>query len=341
MKHLLLILLGILAFPQVFSQWKIIEKNEINPILTNKNSHASSIIELKNGHLMTTWFEGTHEGNIDVAIYISIYSKGKWQKAEKVATGIDENGQKFPCWNPVLFQNSKGKIFILYKIGPNPREWWGMKISSADNGKTWSKPEKLPDGFLGAVKNKPLLLKNNTVLHGSSTESKDEKIWNVHFEISDENLDHWKKIEIDNGNFGIIQPSLIQHPDGRIQALMRSRQNKIISVFSNDQGKSWSLPLPLDIPNPNSAMDAIRLSDGTFLMVYNPLEAGKNWWEGRNILKLAASKDGLNWTDILTLENHEKGEFSYPAIILSKSGKIHISYTNNRKNILHLVLQKL
>ncbi len=77
---------------------------------------------------------------------------------------------------------------------------------------------------------------------------------------------------------------------------------------------------PINLPNPNSGIDAVTLQNGSFLLVYNPLPSGKKWSNGRNILKLAHSTDGVNWTDIYTLENQEKGEFSYPAIIQSSDG---------------------
>jgi alpha-L-fucosidase len=71
-------------------------------------------------------------------------------------------------------------------------------------------------------------------------------------------------------------------------------------------------------------------------LVYNPTVKGKN---GRSKLFVALSKTGEDWQEVLSLENEKKGEFSYPAVIESSDGKIHISYTHNRRNIKHVVLE--
>jgi predicted neuraminidase len=99
------------------------------------------------------------------------------------ANGVVNDTLRFPSWNPVLFQPSKGKLFLFYKVGPNPREWWGMVKTSNNGGKTWSKGSKLPDGILGPIKNKPVQLSDGTILSPSSIEEKNER-WKVHIEKS-------------------------------------------------------------------------------------------------------------------------------------------------------------
>ena len=42
-------------------------------------------------------------------------------------------------------------------------------MTSTDDGKTWSKPQRLPDGILGPIKNKPVQLEDGGILCGSST----------------------------------------------------------------------------------------------------------------------------------------------------------------------------
>ncbi|MNT72318.1 hypothetical protein D3C72_2109040 [compost metagenome] len=76
------------------------------------------------------------------------------------------------------------------------------------------------------------------------------------------------------------------------------------------------------------------------MIVYNPDLAGKDWWEGRTKLRVALSKDGLKWRDVLILEDGQNGdEYSYPTIIQDPQGLIHITYTWNRKSIKHIVLK--
>lgn len=321
------------------AQVKVLQSGFIFDEAPFKACHASTLVELSNHQLMSAWFAGSNEGNKDVCIWIATKQGKKWSKPRMVADGVQNDTLRYPCWNPVLFKAKNGLLFLHYKVGPNPRTWWAEVKTSKDNGQTWSKAKKLPEGFLGPIKNKPIQLKNGAILYPSSTESLDEKTWHIHLEKSDQNGGNLKKIAIDCGNFGVIQPSILQYPDGRLQLLCRSRQNVIVSSWSTDQGQTWSKLEALNLPNPNSGTDAVSLKNNLQLLVYNPLNAGKDWWEGRSVLKLASSTNGLDWKDIYTLENHQQGEYSYPSIIQSSDGTIHISYTSERKKIKYLQLK--
>jgi predicted neuraminidase len=106
-----------------------------------------------------------------------------------------------------------------------------------------------------------------------------------------------------------------------------------VSLWSKDGGIKWSKPDTISLFNPNSGTDAVTLTNGWQLIVYNPTEKTKNNWGGpRSPLHVAASKDGMKWKDILVLEN-VPGEYSYPAVIQSKDGNVQITYTWNRKKI--------
>ncbi|MFZ6025636.1 MAG: exo-alpha-sialidase [Bacteroidota bacterium] len=139
--------------------------------------------------------------------------------------------------------------------------------------------------------------------------------------------------------FGIIQPTLLRYKDNCIQALFRSRQNMIVQSWSTDGGEHWTVAEAMRLPNPNSGIDAVSLHNGTQLLVYNPLKSGANWWEGRSVLKIASSTDGVNWKDVYTLEDHKEEEYSYLAIIVDKSDTIHIVYTAKRNSIRYVRLK--
>ncbi len=301
--------------------------------------HASSIVQLADQHLMATWFGGTAEGKPDVTIWLSEYQKGKWSTPKQMADGIIDANKRYPCWNPVLFKTKEGKLMLYYKVGPNPREWWGLVRTSTDNGKTWSASEKLPDGILGPIKNKSVQLANGDILHPTSTESVTGNIWHVHLEKTDKDGKNWQKISINNGDFGAIQPSILTYPGGKMQMLCRSRQNVVVQTWSEDGGKTWSPMSATNLPNPNSGTDAVTLKNGTQILIYNPLIRGKDWSNGRNKLRVAASKNGTDWQDIYTLEDEGKGEFSYPAVIQTTDGLVHITYTHERKKVKHVVLK--
>jgi predicted neuraminidase len=120
--------------------------------------HASTIVETTSGALAAAWFGGTKERHPDVGIWFTREENRRWLPAVEVATGVQPTGPRVPTWNPVLFQAPRGPLLLFYKVGPSPSKWWGLVISSNDGGRTWSEPRRLPDGILGPVKNKPVVL---------------------------------------------------------------------------------------------------------------------------------------------------------------------------------------
>jgi predicted neuraminidase len=307
-------------------------------------SHASTLVESRDGALLAAWFGGEHEGASDVGIWLARRDAEGWLPPRRVADGMQNNGMQDnggpqPTWNPVLFQPMQGPLQLYYKAGPNPRQWWGMLTVSSDDGAHWSVPRRLADGILGPVKNKPLQLPNGRILAPSSSED-EAGGWRAHIETSDDNGLHWQRgVALnDPAHIGAIQPSLLRHRDGCLQALGRSKQNRVFSVFSGDDGASWGAMTLLDIENPNAGTDALMLHDGRALLVYNPAPAGKDWWEGRGVLAVALSDEGVRWRRALTLEDSPKDEFSYPAVIQTRDGLVHISYTWKRRHIKHVVL---
>lgn len=293
--------------------------------------HASTIVETEDSFL-AAWFGGTREGDKDVCIYTSAKEdEDRWGIPVKVADGIVNDTLQYPCWNPVLYKRDNGDIILYYKIGPNPREWWGMYKISIDDGKSWSEPIKIPDNMLGPIKNKPVRLSDGTMMYPTSIETME--MWNIYVETSDQDLKNWRKIAIDNNNFNAIQPTILLHKNNRIQMLCRSKEKKILETWSKDMGETWTSVTATSLPNNNSGIDAVTCSNGLHLLVYNPIT------KGRNKLSLAGSYDGKIWEDLMILENQTEGEFSYPAIIQSRDGTIHITYTYNRNTIKYVHLK--
>lgn len=290
--------------------------------------HASTIASTKEG-LIAAWFGGTAEKNPDVGIWISRFINGKWTKPLEVADGI-RDGKRYPCWNPV-FYNAGNELLLFYKVGPSPSEWWGELIFSDDDGLSWSASKKLPENILGPIKNKPVRLGNGILLCPSSTENNG---WRIHMEMTPDNGITWERTQaLNDQSLSAIQPSILIHPGGKLQSVCRTKQGKIYTSWSDDNGLSWTKLVALDLPNPNSGIDAVTLEDGRHVMVYNHTP------KGRNVLNVAVSSDGKNWEAVTLLENDaENTEYSYPAVIQLPDGKIHITYTWNRKLIKHVIL---
>jgi len=293
--------------------------------------HASTIVEARRG-LLAAWFGGTDEGVTDVAIYLARLDAGKWSRPMKVFDGVQPDGQRFPCWNPVLYRPATGPILLFAKVGPSPSRWWGVLSTSGDDGATWSNPRRLPDGILGPIKNKPVALSDGSLLCPSSHE--DEKLgWRVFLERTADLGATWSKVGPlnDGRELAAIQPSVLTHPGGKLQILCRTRQGKIAEAWSDDLGRTWSPMTLTRLPNPNSGTDALTLADGRQLLVYNPVASG------RTPLSVATSTDGKVWRDVLTLED-QPGEYSYPAVIQAADGRVHVTYTWKRTRIKHVVI---
>ena len=325
------VLSGLLLTTQVFAapQPGLIKSEFIYETAPFPSCHASTIEESKDG-LVASWFGGTHEKHPDVGIWVSRLADGRWTTPVEVANGIESATNRFPCWNPVLFQPKSGPLLLFYKVGPTPSTWWGMLITSEDGGRTWSKPHRLPDGILGPIKNKPVQLANGDLLCPTSSEHDG---WRVHFERTSDLGKTWTTTEPvnDGKEIGAIQPSILFHKNGKLQAVGRTRQKKIFETWSDDNGKTWGKLTLTSLPNPNSGTDAVTLKDGRHLLVYNHTPSG------RSPLNVAVSVDGKEWRGAVVLET-EAGEFSYPAVIQSSDGLVHITYTWNRKRIKHVVL---
>jgi predicted neuraminidase len=223
------------------------------------------------------------------------------------------------------------ELILFYKDGPAPDEWWGMLKRSYDGGKSWSAAERLPKDIYGPIKNKPELLADGTLLCPSSSEDHD---WRLHMEFTKDGGKTWSRTEALNDGVATsaIQPSILKLPNGKLQLVCRSENDFVLQSTSNDNGKSWSALSPTSLLNPNSGIDAVTLKDGRHIIIYN------NTKKGRSPLNVAISSDGQSWKDIAVLESEPNGEFSYPAVIQSADGKVHITYTWKRKKIKHVIM---
>lgn len=291
--------------------------------------HASTICETKSG-LVCAWFGGTKEKHPDVGIWLSRHDGKAWSPPVEVANGVQDETKRHPCWNPALFQMPDGPLLLFYKVGPSPSTWWGMLIRSDDAGQTWSKPERLPDEIAGPIKNKPVLLADGRMLCPSSTE---DKGWRVHMEWTSDAGKTWERTPALNTGVvgGAIQPTILRHGD-KLQMLCRNRlPTTILQSWSDDGGKTWSDLAPTELPHPGSGIDGVTLANGKHLLVYNHTQ------RGRSPLNLAHSEDGKTWQAALVLES-EPGEYSYPAIVQTSDGLVHITYTWKRQRVRHVTV---
>ena len=150
--------------------------------------------------------------------------------------------------------------------------------------------------------------------------------------ISDDQGETWEAGDLMVG-FGNIQPSIVRKDDGELVAFMRDNgpHRKIRVSTSSDEGKSWSPVVNSTLPNPGAGVEAIRLDNGVWAIVYNDLE------RGRHSLAVSLSDDeGATWPVTRHVERTEPGggSFHYPSMIQTRDGAIHVTYTHTlRSNV--------
>ena len=160
--------------------------------------------------------------------------------------------------------------------------------------------------------------------------------------ISDDQGATWKPSKPIVG-YGNIQPSIVQKKDGSLVAFMRDNGDspgRILKSISTDNGYSWTSAKKSNIINPGTSVDVIKLKDGNWVMVYNDLE------DGRYSIAVSLSDDEgetWKWTKHLEKDDSKKGSFSYPSVIQTKDGMVHISYSyrigEKKKTIKHISLE--
>lgn len=311
--------------------------------------HASTVVELRDENLLSAWFGGSGEGKSDVAIWSSRHTVSGWSKPTVLV-----REPNIATWNPVLFHTADGRLWLYYKFGPVAAGWTGARKVSADEGLTWSAPEYLPAGLLGPIRTKPLVGPHGLLVSGSSNES--YHAWAAWIErstddgmtftrtgpytIPDSAIRALAGSPLNGGDqaigridhedtTGLIQPTVLSLGGQHLRFYARASSNigRICISDSFDDGKTWSTPRALDVPNPNSGIDIVRLHDGRIVLAYNPTT------EGRSPLALAVSRDGEHFRLFSTLEDEPGQEFSYPAIIQLADGDVAVTYTWHRTRI--------
>jgi predicted neuraminidase len=318
----------------------------LNPNSSQPMVHVASICELPRGGLAATWYGGSREGARDVAIYFASRSgNGEWTAPRAILTpdsaSHDLNRAIRKVGNPLLFSEPSGTLWLLY-VTITAGGWSGSSLNlttSTNQGESWAPSQRLT---LSPFFNLSELVKNGPVSSGNQSWAVPiyhelagkfpEILW-----LHGSEFGVWaEKTRIAGGRSG-FQPALVALSTNQAFAFLRdTTARRRISVARTDNGGgSWSSPEALDLPNPDSGLDAIRLADGRLLLAFNDSNSG------RENLKLAVSADeGRSWKRAATLAAEKGAEFSYPFLLRSDNGEIHLVYTWKRKAIKHVVLNE-
>jgi predicted neuraminidase len=142
--------------------------------------------------------------------------------------------------------------------------------------------------------------------------------------ISDDDGRTWTSSEPIIGP-GAVQPSIVPRKDGTLVAYMRDNgpaPKRVLVSESKDNGVTWSPAVDTDIFNSGTGLEAVVLRDGTWALINNDTE------KGRNQLSVWLSDDeGRSWKWKRHLEKQPEGSFHYPSLIQAKDGTLHATYS--------------
>jgi len=297
-----------------------------------ESCHGSTIEELPGGDVIAAWYGGTAEKAKDVAIYASIMDvdNGNWSKPW-IIHDVPEKSEG----NPVLWTGPEGKLWLFYVtiMKDNWDEAQMFYKTSNDRGKTWTEPVALYEELGWMTRNKPLELRDGGVL----LPVYNEILFDSAFLFSPDGGKNWKQSKRIRTPGGCIQPSAVELPDGKLITGMRTGSDNGLLWWSTSEnrGRSWTKPYTTDVRNPGSGADMVMLQSGNIALAFNDSSVS------RNPINVAVSTDGgKTWPFNRDLEPGQDGSFSYPAIIQSSNGLIHITYTYRRESIKHVAVSE-
>ncbi len=288
--------------------------------------HCSTIAEAANGDLIVVWYGGSYESADDQALFLSRQKRGSrsWSPPEVL---IRDSAQ--PPGNAVVFPAGSDRLCIVWARMEASRPLrrgggWGQTRllirTSADNGRTWSKDELFLGGVLEGLRNVPIRLANGELLLPLGRSFAGTK-------------DHGQTWEQLGAVAGGSQPTVVERADGSLLTLLRKGPN-IMQSESRDRGRNWNPAVATGLKNPDAGIAMTRLRNGHLVLIFNDSETD------RTPLSVSRSlDDGRTWEPPLALESNP-GEYSYPCVIQTADGRIHITYTFRRYTIKHVELDE-
>jgi predicted neuraminidase len=311
--------------------------------------HAASLIALKDGAVRAFWFAGSREGAPDVVINTAVFDPqaARWSAPSVVIdrVGAEKGLSRYiaKLGNPVPARMADGRIqlfFVTVSIGG----WAGSSISSMisdDEGLTWGRPQRL---IASPLINLSTLVKSPAIAFTDGRlglPAYHEWIGRFGEFLRIEASQVIDKRRMSAGR-GAIQPVVFTDGPQEASAFFRqtrasSQPKKIPVSETKDAGQSWVLSKDLEISNPNAALAALTLANGTRLMVLNNIEVGRY-----RLVVAMFDVSSSEWKVVQVLEDDEslaydqRREFSYPYLVSVSGEDAHLTYTWNRKKIRHV-----
>lgn len=227
-----------------------------------------------------------------------------------------------------------------------------LRCFSLDEGKTWSKPERVtPRHEYFVVNNDRIIqLKSGRLLmpfayhkfdgHGNSFPA-----WAGIF-YSDDEGETWKEAEQklvppESIRSGFQEPGVIELRDGRVMMWMRNDSGYQYKAFSADAGLTWSEPVPaLEFPSPCAPLSMKRQPDGSLVAVWNNHPVAAEWFRRTPLVMAESTDDGQTWKTPEVVGSDPARGYCYTAILFPGNAVL-LGYCFGKNESDHCCLQDL
>jgi len=312
------------------------------PEIPGRYKHPPSITELDNGDLFVVYYGGEGEYAGDTAVFGSRRAKGSttWTRPEIIADTPDRSEG-----NAVIWQAPDGLVWLFYITNYGPT-WSTSRIKyklSRDRAATWTDSDVLAFELGSMVRGRPIVLHDGDYLlpvyHETGEDREltaaDTTSYFLRYHPATKTWTESAHIVSANGN---LQPAPVEITKDYLVAYCRpggdfepDPKRFVIRSESRDGGRTWSKGTDTEFPNPNSAVDFIKLQNGHLMLVNNDTNLGD-----RMPLTVAISTDGGKTFPHRRHVVHIPGDTAaYPVAIQTRDGKIHIVYTSEERTVVN------
>jgi hypothetical protein len=303
-----------------------------------------ALCELPGGDLLAVW-KASRSENASTALLAARYDRraAAWRETRLVTssrgTQHDLGRPVATLSNPALVTGPDGAVSLFYVAA-----WWEWSTASVtlktsmDHGGTWAPARRIvasPVANLGTlVKMAPVLYTDGSIGVPAYQELVGVLPQLLRVSVHGSLIE---KVRIHRGEVA-LQPSIVPLDGQEAIALMRNyMRGSVLVARTRDAGQSWSPVEAIGLPNPNSPVMGVRLSDGAILVAFN------NSVSSRDDLSLALSRDGgSRWTILHTFEEGDRDtdgsrtNFGYPYVIRASDGVVHLVYAWHHTHIKHV-----
>ena len=313
---------------------------------TGPYKHPASFTELSSGDLYLVYYGGASEYAIATGVYGARYTAAtrKWSAPRLIAADPFRS-----VGNGVVWQAPDGVVWLFYVVRWG-ETWSTSRVQakiSRDAGATWSESYVVSEREGMMVRGRPIVLANGDFLLPAYHETgNDPEVVGAdttsRFLRWDAKATQWRESGIIHSKKGNLQPAAVEIAPGHLIAYCRRgggygpvTDGYMVRSESRDGGRTWTEGRDSAFPNPNSAVDFIRLRSGGLVLVYN------DSMSARTPLAVALSTDqDRSWPFRRNLAA-AKDSYAYPVALQTRDGKVHVVYTSNgRKVIEHAVFDE-